>query len=110
VKLSILYQYHRVFMASRMRIAIYATGVFCILVGIVALATNLFMCHPVAKFWHSTLKGSCISQLGVWFSNATLNILTDAMIFLLPMPALKRLRLPRRQKYGLMAVFALGFL
>ena len=93
-----------------MRIAIYVTAVFCILVGVVAILTNLLMCHPVAKFWNSSLEGHCISQLGVWFSNATLNILTDAMIFLLPMPALKKLQLPTRQKYGLMGVFALGVL
>lgn len=93
-----------------MRLAVYATAAICVVVGILALLTNLLMCHPVAKFWDSSLEGKCISQLVVWFLNASLNIVTDAIIFILPLPALQKLQLPTRQKYGLMGVFALGAL
>jgi hypothetical protein len=43
-----------------------------------------------------------------WFSDASVNILTDLILLSLPMPYLKGLNLPTRQKAGLIAVFALG--
>jgi len=44
-------------------------------------------------------------ELAFWFSNATLNIVTDIMIFAIPMPLLRQLLLPKKQKIGLMIVF-----
>lgn len=43
-----------------------------------------------------------------WFSDAAVNICQDLILLILPMPYLKSLNLPKRQKAGLMAVFALG--
>lgn len=42
------------------------------------------------------------------FTNASINIVTDICTGVLPLPTLNSLNLPRRQKYALMAVFALG--
>ncbi|KAF2174994.1 hypothetical protein K469DRAFT_703488 [Zopfia rhizophila CBS 207.26] len=42
--------------------------------------------------------------------NAGLNIFTDFLIVLLPIPAIISLQLPRKQKIGVGLVFALGFL
>lgn len=43
-----------------------------------------------------------------WFSDATVSIITDMILLSIPMPFLKGLNLPYRQKVGLIAVFALG--
>jgi hypothetical protein len=43
-----------------------------------------------------------------WFSDATVSIITDMILLSMPMPFLKGLNLPYRQKAGLIAVFALG--
>lgn len=43
-----------------------------------------------------------------WFSDATVSIITDMILLSIPMPFLKGLNLPHRQKVGLIAVFALG--
>lgn len=45
-----------------------------------------------------------------WFSDATVSIITDMILLSIPMPFLKGLNLPYRQKVGLIAVFALGSL
>lgn len=66
------------------------------------------MCAPIAYFWNHELTGHCLNRHAIWFSNAAMNILTDIIIFILPMPVLKELHLPRRQKWALIAVFALG--
>lgn len=49
-----------------------------------------------------------MSRKFIWFFNAAFNILTDIIILALPMPVLSSLRLPIKQKIGLMFVFALG--
>jgi hypothetical protein len=48
------------------------------------------------------LKSSCR------FANAGINIVTDILTAALPIPMIKELQLPKRQRYALIAVFALG--
>ena len=45
-----------------------------------------------------------------WFSNAALNILTDLIVFILPLPVIGKLNLAKGQKYSLLGIFCLGFL
>lgn len=54
------------------------------------------------------MPGFCFDKKALWFSNSAIHILTDLLILIYPMPVLKSLQLPRRQKFALMAVFALG--
>jgi len=65
---------------------------------------------PVNYFWDLSIKGKCMNKLAFWFSNSALNITTDLMIFAIPMPLLRQLQLPKKQKIGLMFVFGFGVL
>lgn len=69
-----------------------------------------FTCVPVRHFWDKDSEDDyrCVNQKALWFSNASLNIVTDLVVLICPMPALKSLQLPKRQKIGVMIVFALG--
>ena len=49
-----------------------------------------------------------LAHLSAKFTNASINIVTDIFTGVLPLPVLKSLNLPKRQRYVLMAVFALG--
>jgi hypothetical protein len=49
-----------------------------------------------------------MSRYVSWYFNAGSNIVTDIAIMILPMPVIKNLSLPCRQKYLLMGVFAMG--
>lgn len=51
-----------------------------------------------------------MSIVNFWFSLAALNIATDILVLALPMPALYSLKLPCKQKAGLIGVFAIGAL
>ena len=46
----------------------------------------------------------------VYFTNAPFNILTDFVLFFLPLRTLAQLQLPRKQKTGLILLFAIGLL
>lgn len=75
-----------------------------------AFVSGYLNCVPVAKFWDPSIPGHCLSFKGLWFFNASMNILTDVTLLVMPMPLLSQLQLPRMQKLALMGVFAVGIL
>lgn len=46
----------------------------------------------------------------MWWGNAILLLVTDFVVFLVPLPAVWTLRMARKQKYMLLGIFGLGFL
>lgn len=56
------------------------------------------------------MSGWCFPRVETWVLNAALNILTDFLIVMLPIPAIMTLQLPIKQKIGVSLIFALGLL
>jgi hypothetical protein len=109
-KASILLQYKRVFSTPGMRFACWCMLGFLATYGTFSFMTGWFTCVPVQKFWLPDTPGWCFDKTALWFSNAGIHIVTDILILIYPMPVLKNLQLPKRQKYALMIVFGLGSL
>ncbi|KAK5044881.1 hypothetical protein LTR84_010419 [Exophiala bonariae] len=108
VKDSILYQYLRFFVHRVYRRIAWGLIVFVTAVGSAMIITSCVSCLPVQYFWDKRGDGHCVNLMAFWFSFSGFNIITDLAVWLLPMPVLKGLQLPRKQKYSLIAVFALG--
>ena len=80
-----------------------------VIYGACTVLGSVLACTPVSSFWNrNNRQGHCINLMAFWFTNASFNIVSDIAIWTLPMPVLKSLQLPRRQKYSLILVFALG--
>ncbi|KAL4780280.1 hypothetical protein BJX76DRAFT_338451 [Aspergillus varians] len=107
-KASILLQYKRVFSTPRMRLTCHCLIGFLGVWGTWTFISAWLNCVPVAKFWDEELDGYCLDRKALWFSNSGIHIFTDIILLVFPMPVLKKLQLPRRQKVALMGVFALG--
>ena len=75
-----------------------------------AVLTTIFECTPIAKAYEKSLPGHCIDSGTFFFTNAGFNIATDVAIMVLPIPVIKSLHLPNRQKVILSLVFAVGLL
>src|SRR5947209_5118912 len=99
VKDSILYQYLRFFVDRRYRYgAWFLIGVIFV-GGIAYILASCFACLPVPFFWDKTIQGGhCVNREALWFSFSGFNIITDFAIWVLPMPVLWKLQLPRKQK------------
>ncbi|KAI0571367.1 hypothetical protein Ptr902_00896 [Pyrenophora tritici-repentis] len=69
--------------------------------------SSIFECVPIRAFW-TREPAKCLNQFAVWFTNAGINILTDFAIIILPIPVIRSLNLGRKQKIGLIAIFAVG--
>lgn len=79
--------------------------------GLWIVMTGFIFCIPVSDFWtvnRTNHTQNCLPEGPVWYSNAAIQILTDTIILLLPMPLLSRLHLPRKQKAGIILVFCVG--
>lgn len=70
--------------------------------------SSIFGCKPIQAFWTLEQPFNCLDQYVVWFFNGGMNILTDFTIMILPMPVIRGLNLPRRQKQALIGIFAIG--
>ncbi|EME44619.1 hypothetical protein DOTSEDRAFT_152576, partial [Dothistroma septosporum NZE10] len=70
---------------------------------------SIFLCYPVEYFWDKTIRGgTCLPRVELWFFNSGFNIVTDILTVILPLPVIKDLQMPKREKRALMAVLCLG--
>lgn len=68
-----------------------------------------FSCVPLTAFLPSMI-GKCIYTLPVWYLTSCMNIVTDFMIFLIPVFPVLKLQMGSKQKGMLLGLFCLGFL
>jgi hypothetical protein len=59
-------------------IACYTPGIFFAL---------LFACNPVNSSWNVDVKGKCINTTALFIATCVVNITTDVILFLLPIPS-----------------------
>lgn len=109
-KASILLMYCRVFGDGYVKVAARVT---LVVVGIwaveVVLATFL-MCRPLRTNWRQVAGAKCEGVIAMYMANGVVNLVTDLVVVLLPLPYLWRLRLPKQTKIGLAIALSLGFL
>lgn len=69
-----------------------------------------FRCHPVSVAWQVAPSGTakCIDIVIIHLASTPVNVQTDLVIMLLPVPVLTGLQLPRRQKIMLILTFTLA--
>lgn len=108
-KTSFLLQYRRIFQDKFTRTTCLVFLVFLGIWGVVLEVLLGLACTPVAVFFPSR-EAICINTLTVWYLTSVMNIVTDFLVFLIPMPAIRALQLRRKQKILVTSVFCLGFL
>jgi len=80
-----------------------------IIFGLWTLITVFTACIPLSRYWDRTIPGVCHEYR--WYSSTSvMHILTDFLIYALPIPAIRTLRLRFRLKTLLYSLFAFGFL
>jgi hypothetical protein len=106
-----LFQYRNFFQGLWLRRTTAAMGVLVTLFGIASTLTLAFQCVPMRYIWDPlSPEARCINYQVFWYISAGFNTLTAIVIWILPIPLIKGLHLPKRQKHWLVMVFALGVL
>ena len=109
-KVAILIFYLRLNPTKYFRISVY------VILGIVwsymiALALALiFQCNPIRKAWDPLVAGTCIPNAKLYMANSTLNVITDFLVLLVPIPMILKLHTSSRQKWIIAGLFTLGSL
>lgn len=110
-KISLLLIFRRISPDRKQRLAIHVVMGIVVGYSIALIGTLIFACRPLAKGWDvSITDGHCINRPALYVGTASLNIATDIMILLIPIPMVIRLKLPLQQKIGLAGMFGVGSL
>jgi len=107
-KLSILCFYLKFVLEGKLRAFIFATMVVVVIYSVVASFEWVYACRPVEKYWDFTAEGSCINWVKITVFSGVMNSVTDAIILVLPVIFLRHLRLPIRQKIGVIMIMMTG--
>ncbi|KAF2224792.1 hypothetical protein BDZ85DRAFT_194644, partial [Elsinoe ampelina] len=107
-KSALLLQYLRIFTQPWFRKTTFGVFIFVGIASVWTIFGSIFACVPVRSFWDANVTGKCQPHAVTWYFNAGLNVVTDLLIIILPMPVLKGLNMPFKQRLALMVVFALG--
>lgn len=134
VKMSLLVFYLRLDTRRCMRWTVHGLIFIVTSFSIVSVIILAVSCFPPALFWDQNVEGDCMTpaaQQAFYDANGVIkydgcptnrevlggvltagpsSIVTDVAICLTPMPILRKIGIPRRQRAALMAIFGLGFL
>ncbi|KUI59168.1 hypothetical protein VP1G_06434 [Cytospora mali] len=114
VKVALLVFYLRLDPRRPMRLSLYVFIGGLTAFNIISFFILAFSCTPPAMFWGDQVPGGkCMapeSQLMFYNVNGILNIIIDLGIYLVPIPMLWAIKMPLRQKLGVIGIFALGLL
>lgn len=107
---SIILQYLRLFTVQwGVRRVCWTLLALTSLYNIATFFAATFTCWPVKAFWDASVTGArCIDRTSLWFTNSAIGIVIDLALIITPIPALKSLNLPKKQKIALILVFAVG--
>ncbi|KAL3477300.1 hypothetical protein BJX99DRAFT_246267 [Aspergillus californicus] len=109
LKVSVLLFYLRIFPSRGFQSAVWTLVFIAAAYNVASVLANLFSCTPVAKTWDSSItSGSCMNRPVFYFANAGLGIFTDFATVLVPVPWLRRLQMPMRQKIAVGCILAMG--
>lgn len=75
-------------------------GIFC----------SIFQCLPIASQWDLSVKGSCLNYRDFMMAISIVNILTDFILLLIPVPGIWSLFMDRAKKFLTLITLATGSL
>ncbi|KAK4198276.1 hypothetical protein QBC40DRAFT_230231 [Triangularia verruculosa] len=111
IKFSILFMYLRFAVTETLRYACFGLIGFHAMFFIISISVTLSQCQPIDKMWDLTgeAPGSCpVNTTAFFYFTSGFNILTDALIFTLPIKTLIAINRPRKEVYALIGVFCVG--
>ncbi|KAL3465054.1 hypothetical protein BJX64DRAFT_253690 [Aspergillus heterothallicus] len=113
VKMSLLWFYLRLDPRKFMRWAVFFVMFFNVGLSLASFIGALAACSPPSLFWTDVTSSGCMpmNQQQLFYEvNGVLNIVTDILTYLLPVPMLYGLQLTWRKKGAILGIFGLGIL
>lgn len=99
--------YLRVF-SVQLRNWIFVVGAIVLVWAISFNFIFIFLCNPISQQWTTNRIGKCLDQILALKCLIMTNLVTDLMIFVLPIRAVWALQMRKTEKLAVMACFGLG--
>ena len=75
------------------------------------LIAHICKCLPVEAFWERDVEDAkCVDTDALYSATIYTNLITDVIVYVLPINLVWNIVLPTKQKWGLAAVLCLGLL
>ena len=108
-KIAAICLYLRIFVQKPYRRACYILMVVLVTHASLAVVLTFAMRIPLKKPWNPKATNVCCIDLIAWWRWSTLpSSITDLIMLVLPVPMILKLRLPNKDKIGLLLTFAAG--
>lgn len=107
-KMSICQTYLRIFPSQTSYAFSHATTAFVGVYTLICLILLLTQCHPIKAYWVKNIKIHCVDMHTNMIAIGAINTVTDFLVYLWPARYLWRIRLPLKQRVGLVFVFTCG--
>jgi hypothetical protein len=69
-----------------------------------------FICKPFQSNWDVTITAICGNRPAAYTAIGAINMITDFVIMILPIPFVRQLHMPLSSKVGLCLIFMIGLL
>ncbi|KAG8163925.1 hypothetical protein KVR01_005843 [Diaporthe batatas] len=112
IKTSILFLYLRIFPDEKIRLAVWATQVFNLLLVGSFLLADFLQCRPVSFFWESWdglhAGGSCFNINALAWAHSAINIALDFWMLVIPATQVWSLTMQVKKKVVVFFMFGIG--
>lgn len=109
-KLSFVFFYLAIFPSTTPRYINYVLGYVLVAEWVAEVAVVCTQCTPLRKAWDIETPGKCLNLLTFFYVCFGFKLVTDVVLFALPIPELKGLKINIARKIGVMLMFSLGLL
>ncbi|KAI0542042.1 hypothetical protein GGR58DRAFT_497397 [Xylaria digitata] len=109
-KLSILALYHRIFVTTKIRVAVWITAGF-VFAWLIEMEIILGLgCQPIQGWWDPAIAATakCVDKVAFTYSTNILNLIFDLWIFSMPIPIIMKLQVNRGKRIALCCLFSIG--
>ncbi|UPX12158.1 uncharacterized protein EKO05_0002724 [Ascochyta rabiei] len=111
IKLSILVQFHQLALPGMQKRVILWISVFVLIFTLFTVFAAIFQCVPMNAAWDpENFPKGCWNMMAVNFFTSSINTLLDIVIFVLPIPTMRKLQITSKKKVTLVLAYAMGLL
>lgn len=108
--MSILFLYMRTLTHHWVQRTLRVLMAMVILTCLTGIGLVVTACIPLTAYWDSDIQAKYCHSTDAYYAILGIQLVTDLLIFLLPLPVIWSMRAPRDQKLMLLMLFSFGFL
>ncbi|KAI1271928.1 hypothetical protein F5Y07DRAFT_381532 [Xylaria sp. FL0933] len=112
LKTAILREWIRLFVPRGTKNGFYWACIVVMVLNILyytaSILASALSCFPHEKIWNKSLPGTCVNNKVIFVSSASINLVSDVCILILPQRIIWRLHTTKQKKIAVSSVFAIG--